>query len=208
MVPDRTKQAGAVPGDSVSRQEQSALRRFTLAEGALMLSLGTLALIFPLVASVWLTGVVALVFLVAGVVSWITTLARARHLSGPHAFGRFVVATLLVLTGIWMVSQLIASPVAATSQVAALALAAGVVFVLEGIVASVFALSHRHIHGWGWGLVNGMATLAIGGLILTLQPSQLPWMLGLLVGISFLFSGLDLLGFRVLFHHMASVDQP
>ena len=208
MAPDRTKQAGAVPGDSISRQEQSALRRFTLAEGALMLSLGTLALIFPLVASVWLTGVVALVFLVAGVVSWITTLARARHLSGSHAFGRFVVATLLVLTGIWMVSQLIASPVAATSQVAALALAAGVVFVLEGIVASVFALSHSHIHGWGWGLVNGMATLAIGGLILTLQPSQLPWMLGLLVGISFLFSGLDLLGFRVRFHPMASVDQP
>ena len=52
MAPDRTKQAGAVPGDSISRQEQSALRRFTLAEGALMLSLGTLALIFPLVASV------------------------------------------------------------------------------------------------------------------------------------------------------------
>ena len=32
-----------------------------------------------------------------------------------------MVATLLGLTGIWMVSQLIASPVAATSQVAALA---------------------------------------------------------------------------------------
>jgi hypothetical protein len=47
MAPDRAKQAGAVPGDSISRQEQSALRRFTLAKGALILSLGTLALIFP-----------------------------------------------------------------------------------------------------------------------------------------------------------------
>ena len=101
MAPGRRRQSGAVPGDSLSRQEQSALRRFTLAEGALMLSLGTLALIFPLVASVWLTAVVALVFLVAGVVSWITTLARACHPSGPHAFGRFVVATLLVLTLLW-----------------------------------------------------------------------------------------------------------
>ena len=80
MAPDRAKQAGAVPVNSVSRQEQRALLRFTLAEGALMLSLGTLALIFPLVSSFWLTGVVALVFLVAGVVSWIPTLARAPDL--------------------------------------------------------------------------------------------------------------------------------
>ena len=47
MAPDRTRQSWAVPGDSLSRQEQSALRRFTLAKGALILSLGTLALIFP-----------------------------------------------------------------------------------------------------------------------------------------------------------------
>jgi uncharacterized membrane protein HdeD (DUF308 family) len=53
-----------------------------------------------------------------------------------------------------------------------------------------------------------MATLAIGGLIQTMKPSQLPWRLGLLGGISFLFSGLDLLGFRVRFHHMASTNQP
>ncbi len=87
MAPDRTRQSWAVPGDSLSRQEQSTLRRFNLAEGALMLSLGTSALIFPLVASVWLMGVVALVFLMAGVVSWITTLARDCHLSGPTPSG-------------------------------------------------------------------------------------------------------------------------
>jgi uncharacterized membrane protein HdeD (DUF308 family) len=52
------------------------------------------------------------------------------------------------------------------------------------------------------------ATLTIGGLILTLKPSPLPWMLGLLVGISFLFSGLDPLGFLVRFHHVASAVQP
>jgi hypothetical protein len=48
MAPDRTRQSWAVPGDSLSRQEQSALRRFNLAEGALMLSLGTSALIADL----------------------------------------------------------------------------------------------------------------------------------------------------------------
>ncbi len=81
------------------------------------------------------------------------------------------------------------------------------------MVATLLVLTGLWPWRQGWclcwrGLVNGMATLAIGGLIQTMKPSQLPWMLGLLGGISFLFSGLDLLGFRVRFPHRASTDQP
>lgn len=165
-----------------------------------MLLLGALALIFPLVASLWLTVIVALVCLVAGVVSWITTLARARHLSGSHAFWRFVVATLLVGIGVWMLSRLTGGPAAAASQVSALALAIGVTFLVEGSTASVVSLSNRHVRGWGWGLINGVVTLGIGLLIFTLNTFALSRVLGMLVGISFLFSALDLLGFRASFH--------
>lgn len=200
MVPDRANQGKANRREALQRREQGALLRITLAEGAVMLLLGGLALMFPLVASVWLTWVVALVFLVAGLVSGLSTLARAPHLSRPHALNRFVVATSLVLTGVWMVTQLAGDAASTTAQVAALALAVGVLFVLEGMVASVFSFSHRHIQGWGWGLINGLATLAIGALILTWNVSLRPLMLGILVGISFLFSGLDLLGFGVCFH--------
>lgn len=188
--------------------EQRALRRFTLAEGLLMLVLGSLALIFPLVASVWVAGAVALAFLVAGLVSWLTTLARARWLSGQHAFWRFVVATLLVVTGVWMLSQLGAGSAAATRQVALLARATGVLFLLEGLAACLFSLRHRQSPGWGWGLANGLGTLAIGGLILMLRASQVHWILGCLVGISCLFSGLDLLGFRARFPQGERKDIP
>lgn len=184
----------------LARRERGALRRFTLLEGGAMLLLGALAFLFPLIVSYWLTGVIAVVFVVAGVVRWITTLGRARHLSGPHAFSSFVVATLLVLSGIWMVHRLARGPATAAAPVVALALAAGVVFLLEGCVASVFSLRHRHIPGWGWGLLNGLATLTIGAGILSLKATALPRMLGLLVGISFLLSGLDLLGFHLRFH--------
>jgi len=62
------------------------------------------------------------------------------------------------------------------------------------------ALSHRQIKGWGWGLTNGLVTLVLGLMILTMKSLSLLWVLGTLVGISFLFSGLDLLIFSASFH--------
>jgi hypothetical protein len=44
----------------------SSLRSFTIAEGILLLVLGLLALLFPVIASAWVTVIVALAFLVGG----------------------------------------------------------------------------------------------------------------------------------------------
>ena len=66
-----------------------------------------------------------------------------------------------------------------------------------GIVAS---LAHQRLVGWGWGLVNGVVTLVLGLLILTMKFWNLSWVLGVLVGVSFLFSGLDLITFSASFH--------
>ncbi|MFN5194477.1 MAG: DUF308 domain-containing protein [Cyanobacteriota bacterium] len=178
----------------------SGLRAFTLAEGVLLVVLGVLALIFPLLASVWVTALVAVAFLVGGIVGWINAVARAGRLTALHSLMRMVVATLFVMAGIWMIRQIGAGPVAAAAQVASLALAIGVVFLAEGLAEIVVALGHRQVRGWGWGLTNGIVTLILGGLILTMKFWNLLWVLGLLVGISFLFSGLDLLSFSASFH--------
>jgi uncharacterized membrane protein HdeD (DUF308 family) len=185
---------------SLLARDNQALRTFTLAEGALMLVLGCLALVFPVLASVWVTAVVAIGFLVGGIVGWVNTLARARRLSGVVSFWRFTVATLFLVAGGWMVHQMAAGPLTAARQVASLALAIGVVFLVEGAVATGVALGHRRVPGWGWGLTNGLVTLVLGLLILTMKSLSLLWVLGTLVGISFLFSGLDLLTFSASFH--------
>ncbi|MEB3200431.1 MAG: DUF308 domain-containing protein [Synechococcaceae cyanobacterium] len=186
--------------DRDPRRSAEALRAFTMFEGILLLVLGLLALVFPVVASKWVTAVVALAFLVGGIVGWINTLNRARRLGGAITFWRLVLATLFTVAGGWMVSQLAAGPIQAGVQVAALALAIGVVFVVEGVVETIIALTHRQIQGWGWGLANGLITLTLGVLILTMKLLSLLWVLGVLVGISFLFSGIDLLSFSASFH--------
>jgi uncharacterized membrane protein HdeD (DUF308 family) len=179
---------------------EDALHGLTLAEGIVLIVLGLLALIFPLVASIWVTAVVAIAFLVGGLVGWVNTLTRAARLRRLITFWRLVVSTLFLVAGLWMVHQLAAGPLTAAIQVAGLALAIGVVFLLKGVVAAVVALSHRQVQGWGWGLANGIVTLILGALILTIKPINLLSVLGLLVGISFIFSGIDLLTFSASFH--------
>ena len=176
------------------------LRAFTLFEGVLMLVLGVLALVFPIMASVWVTTVVAVAFLVGGIVGWINNLMRAKQLSRWLTFWRLVVSTVFVVAGVSMIQQLGAGPAGVVLPVASLSLAIGIVFLVEGAVASVVSLAHREIKGWGWGLLNGLITLILGGLILSLPAASLLSVLGILVGISFLFSGIDMLSFSASFH--------
>jgi uncharacterized membrane protein HdeD (DUF308 family) len=206
LATDITDLVPTPPESSRLARDSDALRTFTLAEGVVMLILGSLALIFPVLASVWATAMVAIGFLVGGIMGWVSTLARAVRLSRVVTFWRLTMATLFLVSGIWMVRQLSGGPARAASQVAALALAIGVVFLLEGAVASVVALTHRHVKGWGWGLTNGLVTLVLGLMILTMKSLSLLWVLGSLVGISFLFSGLDLLTFSASFHHARSIQ--
>lgn len=186
----------------LSRQALQAerLKGIAQAEGIVMIVLGLLALLFPYVASAGVTVMVAVAFTVAGLLGWIDTLSRRARLKRWHVFLRLIVASLFLWAGLWMLIQFKAGVVPAALQIKALALAVGLVFVIEGGVMGLLALTHRQAAGWGWGLANGVVTLALGLLILTMSPAGLLSVLGLLVGISFLFSGFDLLGFSARLH--------
>jgi uncharacterized membrane protein HdeD (DUF308 family) len=180
--------------------EVGQLRGLTQAEGIIMIVLGILALSFPVVASASVTVMVAIAFLLAGIVGWIDNLLRARRLGRWYCFSRLVVSTLLLVTGLWMVIQFKSGIVPAALQIKSLASAIGLVFLVEGAVMAIISLSNRATRGWGWGLANGLVTLALGLMILTMSPAGMLSVIGLLVGISFLFSGFELLGFSSRFH--------
>jgi uncharacterized membrane protein HdeD (DUF308 family) len=182
------------------------LKGIAQAEGIVMIVLGLLALLFPYVASAGLTVMVAVAFLVAGLMGWIDTWSRRVRLKGWHAFLRLVLASLFLWTGLWMLLQFKTGM--APLQIKTLALAVGLLFLIEGVLMGVLALTHRQARGWGWGLANGVVTLVLGLLILTMSPAGLLSVLGLLVGISFLFSGFDLLGFSARLHGPALPPNP
>ncbi|MCH9772718.1 MAG: DUF308 domain-containing protein [Synechococcus sp.] len=175
-------------------------KAFAIAEGILLIILGVLSLIFPVIASVWVTGVIAVVFLVGGVVGWISNLARSKRMGRWICFWRLVVSTLFIVAGASMISNF-RSPADAAEQVATLSLAIGIVFLVEGVVAFFNGLSHSNRPGAGWAIANGVITFILGLLIVTLKFWGLLWVLGVLVGISFLFSGIDLIALSSTIHN-------
>ena len=185
-------------GSSLLSPNGAGLKAFALFEGVLMLVLGVLALIFPVLASAWIAVIVAIGFLVGGIVCWISNLARSRQLGRWYCFSRLVISTLFVVIGAWMIQQFRGGPLEGGVVVASLAFAIGIVFILEGIVSMLVSLGNMEVMGWG--LVNGIVTLVLGVLIVSMQGWGLLWVLGVLVGISFLFSGFDLLAFSASFH--------
>ena len=175
-------------------------KAFAIAEGILLIILGVLSLIFPVIASVWVTGVIAVVFLVGGVVGWISNLARSKRMGRWICFWRLVVSTLFIVAGASMISNF-RSPADAAEQVATLSLAIGIVFLVEGVVAFFNGLSHSNRPGAGWAIANGVVTFILGLLIVTLKFWGLLWVLGALVGISFRFSGIDLIALSSTIHN-------
>ncbi|NBW64047.1 MAG: hypothetical protein EBR33_13310, partial [Synechococcaceae bacterium WB4_1_0192] len=121
-----------------------------------------------------------------------------RDLDSRRGEARLVVSTLFVVTGAWILQQ--CGSGRCLMQIAALATAIGIVFLLEGLVTAIVSLAHRQVSGWGWGLANGVVTLILGLLILSMPGLGQLTVLGILVGVSFLFSGIDLLVFSAAFH--------
>ncbi|QEY32073.1 hypothetical protein EVJ50_07325 [Synechococcus sp. RSCCF101] len=185
--------------NALSPTSATALRAAATAEGVLMIVLGVLALVFPVLASFWVTAAIAMLFLIGGIVAWITTLTRARGMDRWSCFWKLVVATLFLVAGGSMISGF-RDPAQATQQVAALSLAIGIVFLVEGALALATGLRHARRPGAGWGIANGVVTLILGILILSMKFWGLLWVLGTLVGISFIFSGIDLVAFSAALH--------
>lgn len=181
--------------NSEDRSESlGTFKAFSIAEGILLIVLGVLALIFPVIASFWTTGVIAVLFLVGGVVGWVSNLARSGRMGRWICFWRLVVSTLFIVAGGSMIGNF-RDPGEAAEQVAAFALAIGIVFLVEGVVAFVNGLANSGQPGAGWAIANGVITFILGLLIVTLKFWGLLWVLGTLVGISFLFSGIELIAF-------------
>ena len=181
--------------NSEDRSESlGTFKAFSIAEGILLIVLGVLALIFPVIASFWTTGVIAVLFLVGGVVGWISNLARSGRMGRWICFWRLVVSTLFIVAGGSMIGNF-RDPGEAAEQVAAFALAIGIVFLVEGVVAFFNGLANSGQPGAGWAIANGVITFILGLLIVTLKFWGLLWVLGTLVGISFLFRGIELIAF-------------
>ena len=147
----------------------------------LMLLAGVLAIVMPPAA-----GIAVLV-----VVTWLLMFSGAAH--GVFAWhtrtaGGMVWELLLGILYIFVGIYALLHPVAG---LASLTLFLAIYLFVEGVLELVLSFRLRPMPGSNWLLFDGIITLILAILIWRSWPSSTEWVIGTLVGISMLFSGVS-----------------
>jgi uncharacterized membrane protein HdeD (DUF308 family) len=146
--------------------------------GLLMVSAGIFAIAFPVVATLAAAMMIGWLFLFGGV-------ARSIHAfsyEGSAFFGQLGLGALTLVVGGYLVFNPLSGAVAVTLLIAS-------VFMVEGVFEAILALRLRPADGWGWMLFSGGISTAAGVIIASGLPGTSLFLLGLLVGVSFLSTG-------------------
>jgi len=147
----------------------------------LMIVAGVLAIASPLAAGIAVNVLVA----------WLLVFSGGAHLVfGWHtrSAGGIVWELLLGILYIFIGGYLLMHPLAG---LASLTIALAIYLFLEAVLEFVLGFTFRPLPGSGWLLVDGIVTLILAVMIWRTWPSSTAWVIGTLVGISMLFSGIS-----------------
>jgi len=154
---------------------------WSIALSVLMILAGVLAIIIPPAAGITVTLFVGWLLIFSGV---------AHFVFGWHVrtAGGFVLELLLGILYVLVGVYLLFNPVAG---LASLTLALAIYLFAEGILEFVLSFRLRPMPGWAWLLFDGVITLILAVMIWRTWPSSTLWVIGTLVGVSMLFSGVS-----------------
>ncbi|NJR51750.1 MAG: HdeD family acid-resistance protein [Leptolyngbyaceae cyanobacterium CSU_1_3] len=149
--------------------------------GVLLIVLGVVAIALPAVSTIFAETWIALIILSAG-------FAKFGYAFQTREDGGFVWKILLSLLYVSTGIMLFVNPL--TGILTLTLLLAGFLFT-EGIFEIILAFRLRPQQNWAWVLGNGVVTLLLGGMIWFQFPFDAPWLIGTLVGVSVLFTGIS-----------------
>jgi len=145
----------------------------------LMIAAGVLAILYPGAGGIAVTAVVAWLLVFSGFLH----LAYAWRVSGAKAvIGELLLAVLYAGIGFYMLAR----PAVGLES---LTLAIALYLLIEGILEFTLSFRLRPAPGSGWLLFDGIVTLILSAMIWATWPSNTPWVVGTLIGISMIFSG-------------------
>ena len=161
--------------------------------GILMFICGLIAIALPLISSIGIVLLLAWVILFAG----LSHLVFAFHSRGVGSvLWQILLAVLYVIAGIYLLIHPVLGVVSLTLVLA-------VFLVLEGIVEIALYFGLRGVRHSGWVLLDGIITLILGILIWRQWPSSSVWVIGTLIGISLIFSGISRVMLSLAVRHAA-----
>lgn len=146
----------------------------------LIMIAGFFAIAVPLIAGVAFTLIVAWLLVFTGVLH-IVYAFRAEH--GRMAVWQVLLGLVYGFIGVYILMH----PVAG---LAGLTFAIAVYLFAEAVLEMVLAIQLRPAPGTGWLIFDSIITFILAVMIWATWPSSAAWVVGVLVGISMLFSGM------------------
>jgi uncharacterized membrane protein HdeD (DUF308 family) len=144
---------------------------------------GAAAIAFPLLGTLAVAVWAAIALAIAGV-------AQTVHAFAARSWGGFFLDLLIGLLYLAGGAVLWLNPLGGAVT---LTVILAVVLVVDGVFRSILAFQVRPRTGWAWLLFGGIVSIIIGVMIWRQLPSSALWILGLLLGINLIFSGLSFL---------------
>ena len=145
----------------------------------LLILCGVVALALPILSSWSVVLVIAWLIIASGVIQLVHAL-RSRGVG--VALWKIVVGLLYLVVGAYLLFH-------PSLGAAALTLMLAVFFVVEGAMDLVTYFRIRKVPGAGWIFFDGIVTLILGLLVWRHWPSSSLWVIGALVGISMISTG-------------------
>jgi uncharacterized membrane protein HdeD (DUF308 family) len=146
--------------------------------GILLVTCGTVAVIYPVLSSWAVVDVLAALFLIAGVATMVSSFWAGKW-SGLLV--HLLVGILYIAIGFVITEKPFAT-------IAVLTIFIAVSFIVSGSFRALAALLIRFPQ-WGWALLNGLVSMLLGIIIFRHLPGAALWVIGLLVGLEMLLNG-------------------
>jgi uncharacterized membrane protein HdeD (DUF308 family) len=151
--------------------------------GLLLAIVGIVALVFPVVSTLVSALVIGWMLILSGFVLLFTSFQI--HGAGPF-FGTLLFSLLSLVAGVWLV----ANP---GVGVLALTIVLAILFIVNGASEIFFAFELRPASGWWWMLLSAAISILLGFMVASGLPGTSLFVLGILVGVNFLSSGIALM---------------
>ena len=168
-------------------KKDAGIKKYTnrsLIIGALLIVLGIVAIALPSASTIFAETWFALILISSGFAKLVYA-TETRHQGG--FLWKLLLSGLYIATGI----MLFVNPL---TGVVTLTLLLGSFLLTEGVFELILAFRLRPQQNWTWVLGDGIITLLLGAMIWFQWPFNAPWLIGTLVGVSILFTGISRIG--------------
>ncbi|MGB0123741.1 MAG: HdeD family acid-resistance protein [Silvibacterium sp.] len=160
-----------------------ALRKasgWAIAWAILIIIAGFIAITTPFISGIGITIVIGWLLVISGVFHVI----ESFHARGAGSFiWRLIVGLIYIIGG----ADIALHP---AYGLITLTLFLGIILLIQGVLGVVAFFSHRNLPGSVWILINSLINLAFGAFIWWDGPRAAVWVIGTLVGVVLIFSGI------------------